>query len=412
MARNLDTIGEIYRNEYPRVLATLIRLLGDFEVAEEAAQDAFIEALEHWPGDGVPGNPAAWLISTGRFKAIDRLRRDRRMQPLPDEWEPASSVAESADPDMLEDDRLRLIFTCCHPALAIEAQVALTLRTLCGLETEQIARAFLVPLPTMAQRLVRAKQKIRDARIPYRVPPANELGERLDAVLLVLYLVFNEGYSASGGDHLINRELCREAIRMARLLCGLIPKRPELRALLALLLLQDSRREARVSADGEIVLLEEQDRSLWDAGQISEGLALVESALRAGARGPYALQAAIAALHAQAARPEDTDWRQIAALYSLLLETSPSPVVELNRAAAIAMADGPAEGLRLLSMLENRPELRDYYLLPSAKADLLRRLGRWAEAREAYRASLMLVRNAPERKFLLRRAAEMEARLR
>jgi RNA polymerase sigma-70 factor (ECF subfamily) len=313
---------------------------------------------------------------------------------------------------MLEDDRLRLIFTCCHPALAIEAQVALTLHTLCGLETEQIARAFLVPLPTMAQRLVRAKQKIRDARIPYRVPPANELAERLDAVLLVLYLVFNEGYSASGGDHLINRELCREAIRMARLLCGLIPKRPELRALLALLLLQDSRREARVSADAEIVLLEEQDRSLWDAGQISEGLALVESALRAGARGPYALQAAIAALHAQAARPEDTDWRQIAALYSLLLETSPSPVVELNRAVAIAMADGPAEGLRLLSMLENRPELRDYYLLPSAKADLLRRLGRWAEAREAYRASLMLVRNAPERKFLLRRASEMEARLR
>jgi RNA polymerase sigma-70 factor (ECF subfamily) len=412
MARNLDTIGEIYRNEYPRVLATLIRLLGDFEVAEEAAQDAFIEALEHWPGDGVPGNPAAWLISTGRFKAIDRLRRDRRMQPLPDEWELAANAPESADPDMLEDDRLRLIFTCCHPALAIEAQVALTLRTLCGLETEQIARAFLVPLPTMAQRLVRAKQKIRDARIPYRVPPANELAERLDAVLLVLYLVFNEGYSASGGDHLINRELCREAIRMARLLCGLIPKRPELRALLALLLLQDSRREARVSADGEIVLLEEQDRSLWDAGQISEGLALVESALRAGARGPYALQAAIAALHGQAARPEDTDWRQIAALYSLLLETSPSPVVELNRAAAIAMADGPAEGLRLLSMLENRPELRDYYLLPSAKADLLRRLGRWAEAREAYRASLMLVRNAPERKFLLRRAAEMEARLR
>jgi RNA polymerase sigma-70 factor (ECF subfamily) len=412
MARNLDTIGEIYRNEYPRVLATLIRLLGDFEVAEEAAQDAFIEALEHWPGDGVPGNPAAWLISTGRFKAIDRLRRDRRMQPLPDEWELAANAPESADPDMLEDDRLRLIFTCCHPALAIEAQVALTLRTLCGLETEQIARAFLVPLPTMAQRLVRAKQKIRDARIPYRVPPANELAERLDAVLLVLYLVFNEGYSASGGDHLINRELCREAIRMARLLCGLIPKRPELRALLALLLLQDSRREARVSADGEIVLLEEQDRSLWDAGQISEGLALVESALRAGARGPYALQAAIAALHGQAARPEDTDWRQIAALYSLLLETSPSPVVELNRAAAIAMADGPAEGLRLLSMLENRPELRDYYLLPSAKADLLRRLGRWAEAREAYRASLMLVRNAPERKFLLRRASEMEARLR
>jgi RNA polymerase sigma-70 factor (ECF subfamily) len=412
MARNLDTIGEIYRNEYPRVLATLIRLLGDFEVAEEAAQDAFIEALEHWPGDGIPGNPAAWLISTGRFKAIDRLRRDRRMQPLPDEWEPASSVPKSADPDMLEDDRLRLIFTCCHPALAIEAQVALTLRTLCGLETEQIARAFLVPLPTMAQRLVRAKQKIRDARIPYRVPPANELAERLDAVLLVLYLVFNEGYSASDGDHLINGELCREAIRMARLLCGLIPKRPELRALLALLLLQDSRREARVSADGEIVLLEEQDRSLWDASQIGEGLALVESALRAGARGPYALQAAIAALHGQAARPEDTDWRQIAALYSLLLETSPSPVVELNRAAAIAMADGPAEGLRLLSMLENRPELRDYYLLPSAKADLLRRLGRWAEAREAYRASLMLVRNAPERKFLLRRASEMEARLR
>jgi RNA polymerase sigma-70 factor (ECF subfamily) len=414
MPGNSDTIEQIYRNEFPRVLATLIRLLGDFDLAEEAAQDAFIKALEKWPATGVPANPAAWLITTGRFKAIDRLRRDQRMEALPDDWEPVAGAAEGIDPDMLDpvdDDRLRLIFTCCHPALGTETQVALTLRTLCGFETEQIARAFLVPLPTMAQRLVRAKQKIRDAHIPYRVPPAPELRQRLEAVLLVLYLVFSEGYSASSGDTLINRELCRESIRLARLLCGLIPDQPELPALLALVLLQDSRREARLNSDGEIALLEEQDRSLWDAGQIHEGLALVETALRAGARGPYAYQSAIAALHARAARPEETDWRQIAALYSLLLEEHPSPVIELNRAAAIAMADGPEEGLQLLAVLENRPELRDYYLLPAAKADLLRRLGRWAEARDAYRASLSLVRNAPERKFLLRRAAEAEAHI-
>jgi len=409
------TIEEIYREESGRILATLIRLLGDFDLAEEALQDAFAIALEQWPGQGVPSNPRAWLVSAGRNKAIDRLRRRALLEKKRDELARLNALAEQVadvpEETMLRDDRLRLIFTCCHPALAREAQVPLTLRTLCGLSTEEIARAFLVPLPTMAQRLVRAKQKIRDAGIPYRVPADEELAERLETVLLVVYLVFNEGYSASAGDALVRRELCGEAIRLGRLLQGLMPGAMEAQALLALMLLHDSRRDARVNASGELVLLEEQDRTRWHHEQIGEGLELVERALAGGARGPYALQAAIAALHAEAKSAAETDWYQIAALYELLLQVQPSPVVELNRAVAVAMSDGIEEGLRLLGGLEERRALPGYYLLPAAQADLLRRSGCWREAEEAYGRALALVGNDAERRFLERRMAEVRGRL-
>jgi RNA polymerase sigma-70 factor (ECF subfamily) len=407
------TIEQIYREESGRILATLIRLLGDFELAEEAVQEAFAAALEHWPTEGTPGNPRAWLVSAGRNKAIDLLRRRACFEAKRDELARLSAlvevVAEATEESMVNDDRLRLIFTCCHPALARDVQVPLTLRTLCGLRTEEIARAFLVPLPTMAQRLVRAKQKIRDAGIPYKVPADDELAERLDTVLLVVYLVFNEGYNATSGDVLIRRELSSEAIRLGRLLHVLIPESAEAEALLALMLLHDSRRDAR-TASGEIVLLEEQDRNLWHRDQIAEGLELTERALARGARGPYALQAAIAALHAEAKRAQDTDWHQIVALYELLLQQQPSPVIELNRAAAVAMADGPQEGLRLLEALAERGELKDYYLLPAARGDMLRRLERWSEAEDAYRDARKLVVNDAERRFLDRRLSEMRQR--
>jgi len=409
------TIEQIYREESGRILATLIRLLGDFDLAEEALQEAFAAALAQWPTEGTPANPRAWLVSTGRNKAVDRLRRRARFEAQSDELERltglADRMAEEPEESMLSDDRLRLIFTCCHPALSTEAQVSLTLRTLCGLSTEEIARAFLVPMATMAQRIVRAQQKIRDARIPYRVPADDELPARLDAVLLAIYLVFNEGYNATAGDAVIRRELCSEAIRLGRLVCALMPERTETRALLALMLLHDSRRDARVSPAGEIVLLDEQDRTLWHAEQVREGLALVESALRDGTAGPYALQAAIAGVHASAVRPAETDWGQIAALYSLLLWVQPSPVVELNRAVAIAMADGAPSGLRLLDELEFRGELAEYYLLPAARGDLLRRMNRWTEAAVAYRRALSMARQGTEQNFLARRLAEVEAQI-
>lgn len=416
-------IENIYREESGRILATLIRLLGSFDLAEEALQEAFAAALEQWPKDGMPANPRAWLVSTAHHKGIDVLRRQIRLDSKREELQKLAELEQQlAETDenvrrhslttdaLFDDDRLRLIFTCCHPALALDAQVALTLRTLCGLTTEQIARAFLVPASTLAQRMVRAKQKIREARIPYQVPPQQELTERLDAVMLVTYLVFNEGYSASSGDTIIRRELCAEAIRLGRLICGLLPRQNEARALLALMLLQDSRRNARVSNDGEMILLEEQNRGLWNWEQIHEGLGLVESALREGAAGPYALQGAIAAVHARAARAQETDWRQIAVLYKVLLQVQPSPVVELNHAAAVAMSEGPAAGLQLLDALETKSELRDYYLLPAARGDLLRRLQQWSDSANAYRRALSLSTNEAERRVLSRRLAEAESK--
>ena len=418
-------IEQLYRAESARVLATLIGLLGDFDLAEEATQEAFAVAVEQWPKQGVPANPRAWLVSTGRNKAVDRLRRKIRFERKQEELQrlgaaqtelpalPSEDILQDgAEDDMLSDDRLRLICTCCHPALSIEAQVALTLRTLCGLGTEEIAKAFLVPLPTMAQRLVRAKGKIRNARIPYRVPPRDELGERLAAVMLVVYLVFNEGYNAASGDALVRRELCAEAIRLGRLICELLPRDTEARGLLALMLLHDSRREARMGTNGEILLLEEQDRSRWKREQIQEGLALVESALRSAPPGPYSVQAAIAAIHAKAERAEQTDWSQIVALYDVLLRLQPSPVVELNRAAGHRDGEGPLEGLRLLDELEQRGELRGYYLLPAARGDLSRRLGDWTAAAEAYRQRLRWSATKRSGRFLTRRLAEAESRAR
>jgi RNA polymerase sigma-70 factor (ECF subfamily) len=405
-----DRIEAIYRSDSRRVLATLIRLLGDFDLAEEAVHEAFTAALDRWTEDGIPDNPVAWLISTGRFKAIDRLRRGARfnaaLATVAEQIESAVPPPGDATDDAVEDDRLRLIFTCCHPALTPDARIALTLREVCGLETEQIARAFLTSAPTLAQRIVRAKGKIRDARIPYQVPSRAELPERLDAVLHVVYLVFNEGYAATSGESLTRTDLSAEAIRLGRLLMDLLPE-PEAIGLVALMLLHDARRAARTSPAGELVLLDDQDRSLWDRQQIDEGRALVERALTSRRFGPYTLQAAIAAVHAEAPHAGATDWRQIVGLYDVLLRVEPSPVVELNRAAAIAMRDGPAAGLTLIDALLARGELTDYPLAHSARADLCRRLGRTADALEAYRRALLLTTQAPQRRFLERRIAEM-----
>jgi RNA polymerase sigma-70 factor (ECF subfamily) len=409
-----EQIEAVYRSDSRRVLATLIRLLGGFDSAEEAMHDAFTAALDSWPSDGVPENPRAWLISTGRFKAIDRLRRGARfnaaLAATAEQLEASAPHASDFGDDSLEDDRLRLIFTCCHPALSADARIALTLREVCGLETEEIARAFLIPAPTLAQRIVRAKGKIRDAQIPYQVPSRAELPERLDAVLHVLYLVFNEGYSASSGETVIRHDLSAEAIRLGRLLIELLPE-PEAIGLLALMLLHDARRPARTSPAGELILLDEQDRSVWNREQIQEGLALVERALASRRFGPYTLQAAIAAVHAEAPTAAATDWRQIVGLYEVLLRVEPSPVVELNRAAAIAMRDGPEIGLALVDAILARGELADYHLTHSARADLCRRLGHTPEAIAAYERALKLTTQAPERRFIERRLAELRADL-
>jgi len=405
-----ETVAAVYRAESRAVLATLIRLLGDFELAEEALHEAFRAALEQWPRDGVPDRPRAWLVSAGRFKAIDQLRRQGRFEPLDlARHDMAAEETASAAPDGVPDDRLRLVFTCCHPALAADAQVALTLREVCGLGTEEIAAAFLIPAPTLAQRIVRAKAKIRDARIPYEVPAASELPERLEPVLRVVYLVFNEGYAASSGASLVRHDLCAEAIRLARLLVELLPE-PEAMGLLALMLLQDSRRAARISASGELALLDEQDRSLWNRAQIEEGTARVDRLLAARRIGPYTLQAAIASVHARAPDAGATDWHQIVGLYDALLQLEPSPVIELNRAVAVAMRDGPASGLVLVDALLERGELTEYRLAHAASADLCRRLGRIDQARAAYQRALELTNQEAERRFLVRRLAELHGR--
>ena len=407
-ARN--AVDTVYRSDSRHVLATLIRLLGDFDIAEEALHDAFRAALEQWPRDGVPANPRAWLVSTGRFKAIDAIRRRTRFEPLPDDID-KRLVADSDDPEAwndesIKDDRLRLIFTCCHPALSPDAQVAMTLREVCGLTTEEVARAFLSSPPTAAQRIVRAKAKIRNARIPYEVPGATDLPDRLDVVLRVVYLVFNEGYSASSGAAVTRHDLSSEAISLGRLLVELLPE-PEALGLLALMLLQDSRRAARTSPSGDLVLLEHQDRSIWNRDQIAEGLAVVERALAARQVGPYTIQAAIAAVHANASDADDTDWARIVVLYDLLARAEPSPVVELNRAVAVAMRDGPSAGLALIDAILGRGDLSDYHLAHAARADLCRRLGRIAEARASYERALSLTEQEPERRFLKRRLAKL-----
>jgi RNA polymerase sigma-70 factor (ECF subfamily) len=403
-------LEDIYRQHGRAVFATLIRLLKDFDIAEEALQEAFKAALEQWPRDGVPANPKAWLVSTGRFKGIDLIRRLSRYQSLPDDLAEQLSIEAEAEVDKaaIEDDRLRLIFTCCHPALSPDAQIALTLREVCGLKTEEIACAFLIPAPTLAQRIVRAKNKIREARIPYQVPEADNLQERLDSVLHVLYLIFNEGYFASGGRDLTRPELSSEAIRLGRLLLELQPA-TETMGLLALMLLQESRRAARTSTKGDLILLEDQNRSLWNASQIEEGTVLVERALASRNVGVYTLQAAIAALHANAASSRRTDWPQIVALYDVLLGLQASPIVELNRAAAIAMRDGADAGLALIDALLERGELSQYRLIHAARADLLRRLRRKSEAIAAYRTALVLTQQEVEQRFLQRRLEELAA---
>jgi RNA polymerase sigma-70 factor (ECF subfamily) len=402
-------LDAVYRTEAGRIRATLIRLLGDFDRAEDAMQDAFNAALQRWPVEGVPANPRAWLISAGRFKAIDALRRrtrfDAAQQDIADTLHGGETNAATGD-DELPDDRLKLIFACCHPALAPDARAALTLREVCGLTTEEIARAFLTTAPTIAQRIVRAKAKIRDERIPYQVPSGAELPERTGAVLAVIYLLFNEGYSASSGPSLTRAELSAEAIRLGRVMLELLPE-PEIIGLVALMLLHESRRAARVSAEGELVLLEQQDRSTWDHALIREGIALVERALATRRFGPYTLQAAIAAVHAEARTPEATDWRQICALYAALLAMQPSPVIELNRAAAVAMHEGPAAGLSLIDALLGRGELRDYYLAHAARADLYRRLGRREESRAAYAQAHALAKSEPEQRYLEKRLREL-----
>jgi RNA polymerase sigma-70 factor (ECF subfamily) len=402
-----EAVNAVYLSDSRRVLATLIRLLGDFDAAEEAMHEAFRAALEQWPRDGVPANPRAWLVSTGRFKAIDAIRRQARFDELGDDTDVAVIDASAwADPESVEDDRLRLIFTCCHPALSPDAQVALTLREVCGLTTEEIARAFLTPAPTLAQRIVRAKAKIRDARIPYQVPSQAELPERLDAVLRVIYLVFNEGYAASSGATLTRHDVSAEAIRLGRLLVELLPE-PEAFGLLALMLLHESRRTARSSPSGEVVLLEDQDRSLWNREQIAEGVQLVERALASRRFGPYTLQAAISAVHAEAPTAAATDWAEIVGLYDALLRLDPSPVIELNRAVAVAMLDGPEPGLRLIDAILERGDLLEYRLAHAARAELCRRLGRTAEAKASFERALALARQEPERRFLEKRLAEL-----
>lgn len=401
-------VDAVYRHEAGRILATLIRLLGDFNVAEDAMHDAFSAALQRWPAEGLPANPRAWLISTARFKAIDARRRRGRLDAAQDHIADTLHGHEitAASDDELPDDQLKLIFTCCHPALPADARAALTLREVCGLTTEEIARAFLTTPPTIAQRIVRAKARIRDERIPYQVPAGHELPERLGAVLAVVYLLFNEGYAASAGPALTRVELSTEAIRLGRVLVELLPE-PEVLGLLALMLLHEARRTTRVGADGELVLLEQQDRSAWDQALIREGVALVERALATRRFGPYTLQAAIAAVHAEARTPEATDWRQICALYAALLALQPSPVIELNRAAAVAMHEGPAAGLALIEALLARGALQDYHLAHSARADLCRRLGRKEEAIAAYRKALALAPSEPEKRFLERRLREL-----
>jgi len=397
------TVDEVYRTESRRVFATLIRLLGDFDLAEDALQDAFAAALLQWTRDGVPANPRAWLVSAGRFKAIDAMRKrarfDASLGKLAEQLDRDAAVAGEMDDESVEDDRLRLIFTCCNPALSQEARLALTLREVCGLTTEEIARALLITPTTLAQRIVRAKSKIRTAGIPYKVPAIEDLPDRLETVLQVIYLVFTEGYSASSGDSLTRADLCAEAIRLARLLIELLPE-PEAMGLLALMLLHDSRRRARTSESGDLVLLEHQDRTLWNQEQMAEGKRLVESALSSPGFGPYALQAAIVAVHADAASASETDWSQIVGLYGLLLRITPSPIVELNRAVAVAMRDGPEAGLALIDHILDRGDLDDYYLAHSARADLCRRAGLNREAKEAYEKALTLTKQEPERRFL------------
>lgn len=400
-----ETVDAIYRAESRRVFATLVRLLGDLDVAEEALHDAFAAAIQQWPVEGIPANPRAWLVSAGRFKGIDAIRRrakrDASLEQLAHRLDD-----EQAEPHDIEDDRLRLIFTCCHPAVAADARAALILREVCGLSTEEIARAFLTSAPTLAQRIVRAKSKIKAARIPYQVPSREDLPERLETVLQVIYLVFNEGYSASTGELLMRSDLSTEAIRLGRLLMELLPE-PEVLGLLALMLLQESRRAARISPEGDLVLLEDQDRSQWNFEHISEGLSLVRRALTSSSAGPYSIQAAIAAVHADAPTPAQTDWSQIAALYGVLLRMQPSPVIELNRAVAIAMRDGPVAGLELIDALLSRGELNDYHLAHCARAEFCRRLGRADDARAAYERALSLTTQDTEKRFLLKRLREL-----